>query len=34
VKNQGIPEGRLASAEPAAEPPSTGDGRVEFNIGQ
>jgi len=34
VKDQGIPEGRLASAEPAAEPPSTGDGRVEFKIGQ
>jgi hypothetical protein len=34
VKDQGIPEGRLASAEPAASPPSTGDGRVEFKIGQ
>jgi uncharacterized protein involved in outer membrane biogenesis len=34
VKDQGIPEGRLASAEPAAGPPSTGDGRVEFKIGQ
>ncbi len=34
VKDQGIPEGRLAAAEPAAGPPSTGDGRVEFKIGQ
>jgi uncharacterized protein involved in outer membrane biogenesis len=34
VKDQGIPEGRLAAAEPAAEAPPAGDGRVEFRIVQ
>jgi uncharacterized protein involved in outer membrane biogenesis len=34
VKDQGIPEGRLASAEPAAAAPPAGDGRVEFRIVQ
>jgi uncharacterized protein involved in outer membrane biogenesis len=34
VKDQGIPEGRLAAAEPAAAPPPAGVGRVEFQIVQ
>jgi hypothetical protein len=34
VKDQGIPEGRLAAAEPAPAAPPAGDGRVEFRIVQ
>lgn len=35
VRDQGIPEGRLASSEAdAAAPPGGGDGRVEFKIAQ
>ena len=34
IKDQGIPEARLAAGEPAAAAPPDGDGRVEFRIAQ